>query len=167
MSRTNSAVRLSWKVARLSPRRLAGVAGSGSLSAACGIGLMATSGWLITRASQRPPVLSLSIAIGAVQAFSLAKGIARYLERISAHGASLEVLGRLRLQLFDVLVPLVPGGLGKNSSGEVLTGFVSDTELVAEGLLQDRNGRYRRHREHRAGNRSGVAHLPNAGRRRA
>ncbi len=134
MSRTNSAVRLSWKVARLSPRRLAGVAGSGSLSAACGIGLMATSGWLITRASQRPPVLSLSIAIGAVQAFSLAKGIARYLERTSAHGASLEVLGRLRLQLFDVLVPLVPGGLGKNSSGEVLTGFVSDTELVAEGF---------------------------------
>ncbi len=136
MSRTDSAVRLSWKVAELSPRRLARLGGSGALSAACGIGLMATSGWLITRASQRPPVLSLSIAIGAVQAFSLAKGIARYLERISAHGVSLELLGKLRLHLFDVLVPLVPGGLGTNSSGEVLSSFVSDTELVAEGFAK-------------------------------
>ena len=33
-----------------------------------------------------------------------------------------------------MLVPLVPGGLGKNSSGEVLSGFVCDTELVAEGF---------------------------------
>ncbi|MGD0810081.1 MAG: thiol reductant ABC exporter subunit CydC, partial [Acidimicrobiales bacterium] len=94
------------------------------------------TGWLITRASQRPPVLSLSIAIGAVQAFSLGKGIARYLERVSAHRSSLEVLGRLRLHLFDVLVPLVPGGLGSNSSGSVLSGFVSDTELVAGGLAK-------------------------------
>jgi thiol reductant ABC exporter CydC subunit len=136
MNKTGSAVRLSWKVAQLSPRRLVGVAGTGALSAACGVGLMATSGWLITRASQRPPVLSLCIAIGAVQAFSLAKGIARYLERISSHGASLDVLGRLRLHLFDVLVPLVPGGLGTNSTGDVLSGFVSDTELVAEGFAK-------------------------------
>lgn len=81
-------------------------------------------------------MLSLSVAIGAVQAFSLARGIARYLQRVSAHGVSLGVLGRLRLHLYDVLVPLVPGGLGAASSGEVLSGFVSDTELVAEGFAK-------------------------------
>ncbi len=50
-------------------RGLLPVIGAGTLTAACGVGLLATSGWLITRASQRPAVLSLSIAIGAVQAF--------------------------------------------------------------------------------------------------
>ncbi len=136
MRNTSGAVQSRWKTAQVAPRLLVAVAGSGAVSAACGVGLMATSGWLITRASQRPPVLSLCIAIGAVQAFSLAKGVARYLGRISAHRASLDLLGRLRLHLFDVLVPLVPGGLGSNSTGEVLSGFVSDTELVATGFAR-------------------------------
>jgi thiol reductant ABC exporter CydC subunit len=106
------------------------------MSAACGVGLLATSGWLITRASERPAVLSLSVAIGAVQAFSLGKGIARYLERLGVHQLSLRLLGRLRLHLFDVAVPLVPGTLGGNGTGAVLSGFVSSTELVAEGYAK-------------------------------
>ena len=93
------------------------VVGAGTLTAACGIGLLTTSGWLITRASERPPVLSLSVAIGAVQAFSLGRGIARYLERVSVHGLSLGLLGRLRLHLFDVAVPLVPGAVGGTGTG--------------------------------------------------
>jgi thiol reductant ABC exporter CydC subunit len=80
--------------------------------------------------------MSLCVAIGAVQAFSLARGIARYLQRLSVHRLSLEVLGRLRLQLYDVVVPLVPGGLGRHRPGAVLSGFVSDTELVAEGFAK-------------------------------
>ncbi len=112
------------------------VVGAGTLTAACGIGLLTTSGWLITRASERPPVLSLSIAIGAVQAFSLGRGLARYLERIAVHGLSLGLLGRARLRLFDVAVPLVPGTVGGNGTGSLLSGFVSDTELVAEGYAR-------------------------------
>jgi thiol reductant ABC exporter CydC subunit len=80
--------------------------------------------------------LSLCIAIGAVQAFSLGRGLARYLQRISVHDISLRVLGWLRLQLYDAVVPLVPGGLGANGSGEVLSGFVSDTEVVAESFAR-------------------------------
>jgi thiol reductant ABC exporter CydC subunit len=114
-------------------RGLVPVIGAGALSAACGVGLLTTSGWLITRASQRPPVLSLCIAIGAVQAFSLGRGLARYAERIGAHRLALLLLGKLRLHLFDVAVPLVPGTVGGNGTGGVLSGFVSGTELVAEG----------------------------------
>ena len=100
------------------PRREAGsglwsVVGAGTPTAACGIGLLTTSGWLITRASERPPVLSLSIAIGAVQAFSLARGLARYVERIGVHGRSLSLARPARLRLFDVAVPLVPGTVGR------------------------------------------------------
>jgi ATP-binding cassette subfamily C protein CydC/ATP-binding cassette subfamily C protein CydCD len=81
-------------------------------------------------------VLSLCVAIGAVQAFALGRGLARYAQRICVHRLSLDVLGRLRLHLYDVVVPLVPGALGAGGPGAVLSGFVSDTELVAEGFAK-------------------------------
>ena len=118
-------------------RRLWLAAAAGALATLCGIGLLATSGWLITRASERPPVLALSIAIGSVQAFALGRGLARYLQRLGTHSLSLEVLGKLRLRLYDTLEPLVPGGLSGTGSGAVLSGFVSDAELVAEGLAKE------------------------------
>lgn len=103
----------------------------GVAAAASGIGLLATSGWLITTASLRPPVLSLTIAIGAVQVFALTRGLARYGERLAVHELALTRLGRLRLELFDLLEPLVPGGLGRTSTGSLLSSFVADTEAVA------------------------------------
>jgi thiol reductant ABC exporter CydC subunit len=109
------------------------VIGSGLLTVACGIGLLATSGWLITRASERPPVLELSVAIGSVQAFALGRGIARYLQRLAVHDRSLALLGRLRLRLFDDLEPRIPGGVTGGGTGAVLSGFVSDADLVAGG----------------------------------
>ena len=109
---------------------------AGSLAAACGVGLLAVGAWLLARAWQRPPVLSLCVAIGAVQAFSLGGGVLWYFQRLVAHRRSLALLGSLRLGLFDTLEPLVPGALGPNGRGEVLSGFVSDAELVAEGLAR-------------------------------
>jgi thiol reductant ABC exporter CydC subunit len=103
---------------------------AGAVSAACSVGLLATSGWLITSASLRPPVLSLSIAIGAVQAFALARGAARYGGRLAVHDVALRRLGQLRLRLFEVLEPLVPGGLGRATTGSLLDAYVADTEAV-------------------------------------
>jgi thiol reductant ABC exporter CydC subunit len=101
-----------------------------------GIGLMTTSGWLITRASLRPPVLSLAVAMAAVQAFALGRGVFRYVQRLSVHSVSLSALNNLRLKLFDDLEVLVPGGLPHSGSGGVLNAFVGDTDLAAEGLAQ-------------------------------
>jgi thiol reductant ABC exporter CydC subunit len=130
----------------LSGRGLAATGGAGALSAACAIGLLATSGWLLTRASQRPPVFDLAVAVGAVQAFALGRGIARYLQRLAVHGLSLTTLSRLRLWLFDTVEPLVPDGLapsragsersGGPATGALLSGFVADTEEVTEALAK-------------------------------
>lgn len=119
-------------------RRRAAATGWGILSSGSAIGLLATSGWLITRASLQPPVLSLCVAIGLVQAFSLGRGVTRYLQRLAVHRVALGDLSSLRLRLFDHLVPLVPGWSadradGQRPSGEVLAGFLSDAEAVAEG----------------------------------
>lgn len=120
----------------LAPRRILWAFLTGALAAGCGVGLLATSGWLITRASLEPPVLSLSIAIGAVQAFALCRGIARYAERLALHDVSLSALGKLRLSLFDTLEPLVPGGLGSNRAGSLLTSFVSDCDTVVDAMAR-------------------------------
>ncbi len=108
----------------------------GALSALSGVGLLATSGWLITRASERPPVLSLCVAIGAVQAFSLGRGIFRYLQRLGVHSLSLERLGRLRLQLFDLLEPRVPGTATGSEPASALSGFLADADALAQGLAK-------------------------------
>ena len=58
----------------------------GSLSA---LFLAALSAWLITRAWQMPPVLYLSVAITAVRALGISRGVFRYLERLATHDLAL------------------------------------------------------------------------------
>lgn len=128
VSACRRAVALPW-------RRLAPAAAAGAVSCACGVGLLATSGWLITRASTRPPVFVISVAVGAVQAFALGRGLLRYVQRVLVHGVALDVLGGLRLRLFDDAEPLAPGGL-PGGTGAVLSAAVADTELVTHGLVQ-------------------------------
>ena len=123
-------------VGALGARRLAWAFCTGALAAGCGIGLLATSGWLITRASLRPPVLSLSVAIGAVQAFALCRGIARYAQRLAVHDVTLSTLGKLRLLVYDTLEPLVPGGLGSNRSGSLLSAFVTDCDATVDAFAK-------------------------------
>ena len=62
------------------------------------LGLMATSAWLISRAAQHPPVLHLMVAIVAVRAFGIGRGVLRYVERLVGHDAAFRVLGRTRVQ---------------------------------------------------------------------
>ena len=52
----------------------------GALASGAAVGLTATAAWLISRASQHPPVLHLMVAIVAVRAFGLARGVLRRLE---------------------------------------------------------------------------------------
>jgi hypothetical protein len=53
----------------------------GALAVGFGIALMATAGYLISRAAEHPPILSLTVTIVLVRFFGLARPIARYLVR--------------------------------------------------------------------------------------
>jgi hypothetical protein len=53
------------------------------------LGLLATGAWLLLSASLWPPILLLSIALGAVQLFSFLRGTARYVERLASHNLGL------------------------------------------------------------------------------
>ena len=57
----------------------------GALTVVFGVGLMATAGYLISRAAERPAILSLMVTIVAVQFFGIGRPVLRYLERLASH----------------------------------------------------------------------------------
>ncbi len=123
-----------WRAALVAERRrVLGALGAGLLVGFAAVGLAATAGWLIVRASQRPVLLTLSVAIGLVQLFALAKAAGRYLERTATHGATLRIVARVRAALARELEPRVPAGLGPRGA-DVVDAVVRDTERVEESL---------------------------------
>ncbi|WP_344822663.1 thiol reductant ABC exporter subunit CydC [Actinocorallia longicatena] len=107
----------------------------GAAALACGIGLMATSGYLISRAAERPPVLYLMVAIVSVRAFGMGRGVLRYAERLVSHDAALRLLERTRVRVYDRLVDLAPGGLG---AARTLGLVVTSADGVAERWVRGR-----------------------------
>jgi thiol reductant ABC exporter CydC subunit len=104
-------------------------------------GLLATSGYLISRAAQRPPVLALSVAIVCVRAFAISRALLRYSERLASHDAALRLLGRVRANFYRRLAPLVPGDLGDRSGigqrgGDLLSRFVGDVDALQDLYLR-------------------------------
>ena len=80
--------------------RLVLAAAAGVAAAASGVALLATSAWLISRAAQHPPVLVLMVAIVAVRAFGLGRGVLRYVERLFAHDSAYRLLGDVRADAY-------------------------------------------------------------------
>ncbi len=99
-------------------------------------GLLTTSGYLISRAAQRPDILELTAAITAAQAFGLARAPLRYAERLVSHDLALRILARLRAGFYAVLAPLGPGSLGEHRRGELLSRFVADVDALQDLYLR-------------------------------
>jgi thiol reductant ABC exporter CydC subunit len=97
---------------------------------ASGIGLMATSAWLISTAALRPSIAALSVAIVGVRFFGLSRGIFRYLERLATHEATLSLLARLRVTVFEALPPLAPARLRAWRSGDLVSRLVDDIDSL-------------------------------------
>ncbi|WP_370248146.1 thiol reductant ABC exporter subunit CydD [Nocardioides sp.] len=120
---------------RLLVGTLAGIGASG-----CGVALTATAGWLIARAADHPPVLTLMVAIVGVRAFGLGRPVLRYAERLLTHDAALRALARRRVKVWDDLVPLVPGRLGRR--GDLLAAVVDDVDAVVDLTVRVRVPRW-------------------------
>ena len=106
------------------------------LASGCAVALMATSAWLIARAAQQPPVLYLMVAVTAVRAFGIGRGVLRYLERLVSHDAAFRVLGRLRETLVAHLALLAPAGLPLWRRGDVLARTVDDVDDAGDAFLR-------------------------------
>ncbi len=109
----------------------------GTMASLCGVALTATAGWLIVKAAEQPAVLTMLVAIVSVRAFGLGRPIFRYAERLRSHDVALRQLAQRRVQVYDAIVPLTPGRLGKRR-GDVLASIVDDVESVVDRQLRVR-----------------------------
>ncbi|MFI1046883.1 thiol reductant ABC exporter subunit CydD [Streptomyces griseoruber] len=108
----------------------------GALALGSAVGLMATSGWLISRASQQPPVLYLMVAVTATRAFGIGRAVFRYAERLVSHDAVLRMLADTRVAVFRRLERLAPAGLRTTRRGDLLTRLVADVDALQDYWLR-------------------------------
>lgn len=108
----------------------------GGLALGSAVGLMATSGWLISRASQQPPVMYLMLAVTATRAFGIGRAVFRYAERLVSHDAVLRMLADTRVAVYRRLERLAPAGLRTTRRGDLLSRLVADVDALQDYWLR-------------------------------
>jgi ATP-binding cassette subfamily C protein CydCD len=108
----------------------------GSLALGSAVGLMAVSGWLISRASEQPPVLHLMVAVTATRAFGIGRAVFRYAERLVSHDAVLRMLAEMRVAVYRRLERIAPAGLGRTRRGDLLSRLVADVDALQDYWLR-------------------------------
>jgi thiol reductant ABC exporter CydC subunit len=100
------------------------------------VGLLTISGYLISRAAERPEILSLTAIIVWVRIFGFSRALFRYAERLVSHDLAFRSLADLRRRFFERLIPLVPGGLDQPASADLLSRFVGDVDRLQDLYLR-------------------------------
>ncbi|MFF3689383.1 thiol reductant ABC exporter subunit CydD [Streptomyces sp. NPDC002187] len=108
----------------------------GSLALGSAVGLMAVSGWLISRAAEQPPVLHLMVAVTATRAFGIGRAVFRYAERLVSHDAVLRMLADMRVSVYRRLERIAPAGLRRTRRGDLLTRLVADVDTLQDYWLR-------------------------------
>ena len=108
----------------------------GAMAIGSSVGLLAVSAWLISRASQQPPILTLEVAIVAVRAFGLGRAVFRYGERIVSHDAAFRTLTDLRVAIYARLAANGPVALRPYRRGDLLSRSVNDVDAVQDLSLR-------------------------------
>lgn len=111
-------IRQMWDMLEVSRRRLAVAVGWGVLALGSGLGLAALAAWLIARAWQMPPVLDLTVAVVAVRALGISRGLCRYLERLATHDVALRSMAAARTSVYRALAR-APLWLTRRAAGEL------------------------------------------------
>ncbi|MFI6264532.1 thiol reductant ABC exporter subunit CydC [Micromonospora sp. NPDC051006] len=123
-------------VLRLARPYLNRLVGAGLLAAAtelAGLALMATATWLLMSAAGRPPLDRLTVAIVAVRALAISRGVFRYTERLAGHDAVLRMITDVRARVF---ASLAARRAAPPRTGDALSRLVSDVEAVQDLLLR-------------------------------
>lgn len=101
-----------------------------------GIGLMSTSGYLISRAAQRPMLVDLFMVTAAVRFFGISRAVVRYTERLVSHDFTFRILADLRSILYKSLDTKPIAWLIGHKSGDMLARLVTDIETLQNSYLR-------------------------------
>jgi len=111
----------------------------GALTQGASVALAGASAWLIVRASQMPPVLSLQVAVVLVRTFGITRGVSRYVERLTAHRVALGGMTELRVRLYQRMAEGSPAKAASLRRGDILARVGADVEdvgdLVVRGIV--------------------------------
>ncbi|HNF83035.1 MAG TPA: thiol reductant ABC exporter subunit CydC [Solirubrobacterales bacterium] len=129
LGRAALATRNRWKLFTISV-----LLGTGTVLAA--VGLLTASGYLISRAAERPEILSLTVAIVGVRFFGVSRALLRYGERLTSHDLAFRTLTDLRGRFFERLIPLVPAGLDGSRRADLMSRFVGDVDRLQDLYLR-------------------------------
>ncbi|ROR93139.1 ATP-binding cassette subfamily C protein CydC [Salana multivorans] len=117
-------------------RALAAAVALGSLTLAASVALAGTSAWLIVRASQMPPVMTLNIAAVGVRLFGVLRGVSRYLDRLAAHDVALRGVADLRTNLYDALARGRTERIAALRRGDLLARTGADVDDVGDLVVR-------------------------------
>ncbi len=108
----------------------------GAATLGSALGLAAVSAWLIARASQMPPVLTLSVAVVSVRAFGISRGVFRYLERLTSHSVALRGMARLREHMYLALAEGQLAAVAPLRRGDLLARVGQDVDHVGDVVVR-------------------------------
>jgi ATP-binding cassette subfamily C protein CydC len=125
-------------VSLLRPRlsRLLAATALGVLSLGSALALTAVSAWLITRAWQMPPVLDLTVAVVAVRALGISRGVLGYCQRLAAHDTALRAAGHARTELYRRLADAPAEVVMRLPSGDLLARAGASVDELSDVLVR-------------------------------
>lgn len=101
-----------------------------------GIGLMSTSGYLISRAAQRPMIVDLFMVTAGVRFFGISRAVVRYFERVVSHDLTFKILLSMRINLYKQIDSFSQKWLMTRRPGDLLAGVTSDIETLQNVYLR-------------------------------
>ncbi|WP_072806849.1 thiol reductant ABC exporter subunit CydC [Rhodococcoides yunnanense] len=124
------------RLLELQPKRVALSVAAGVATLGSALTLAAVSAWLITRAWQMPPVLDLTVAVVAVRALGISRGVFRYLERLSTHDTALRGTTSARTRLYERLANGRPSAAAALRRGDLMTRTGSDVDVLGDVVIK-------------------------------
>lgn len=100
--------------------------GAGTVLA--GVGLLASSGYLISAAALQPPILDLMVVIVSVRFFGISRAVLRYSERLLSHDITFRLLMNMRSWFFASLIRQPAEKLMGYQSSDLLASVTSDVD---------------------------------------
>ena len=135
MSHTE-ALRLTLSLLRPRLPRVAMAIAFGALSLGSALALAAVSAWLITRAWQMPPVLQLTVAVVAVRALGISRGVLGYCERLASHDTALRAAGNAREQLYNRLATGPIDAVMRRHSGDLVARIGASVDELSDVVVR-------------------------------
>lgn len=124
------------RLLELRPRRVLTAVAAGVATLGSALALAALSAWLITRAWEMPPVLDLSVAVVAVRALGISRGVFRYLERLTTHDVALRGTTAARSRIYQQLAAGDPAAAAGLRRGDLLSRTGADVDALGDVVVK-------------------------------